>query len=61
MIPLYWSTIVVVRAAGTAVGDFLASSRGAGLGLQLSTAVTGLVFIAALLIWRERARTPQAR
>jgi uncharacterized membrane-anchored protein len=56
-VPLYWSTIVVVRAAGTAVGDYLASNRGLGLGLQLSTALTGLLFIATLIVWRERARS----
>ena len=53
-IALYWSTVVLVRAAGTTVGDYFASKRGLGLGLPLSTAATGLVFIMALLLWRER-------
>ena len=53
-IALYWSTIVMVRAAGTTVGDFFASKRGLGLGLPMSTAATGLVFVLALLLWRER-------
>jgi uncharacterized membrane-anchored protein len=49
-LPFYWVTIVAVRAAGTAVGD-LTASRGM-LGLPLSTAVTGIVFVALLLVWR---------
>ena len=35
--PFYWITIVLVRAAGTAVGDYLARS----LGLTMSTILTG--------------------
>jgi len=52
-ISFYWFTIVLVRAAGTAVGDFLAS-RAAGLGLPVSTALTGALFVAALMLWKER-------
>ena len=48
-LPFYWATIVMVRAAGTAVGDFLAG-RGM-LGLPLSTVSTGLAFAALLLLW----------
>ena len=55
-VALYWSTIVLVRGAGTTVGDFFASRRGLGLGLPLSTAATGLAFVIALLVWRERRR-----
>jgi uncharacterized membrane-anchored protein len=49
---IYWFTIVLVRAAGTAVGDFLAS-RAVGLGLPLSTALTGLLLVATLMLWKE--------
>lgn len=52
----YWSTIVIVRAAGTTVADFCASNRGLGLGLRWSTALTGLVFVAALWFWRQGTR-----
>ena len=48
----YWSTIVVVRTAGTAIGDFLAG-RQFFLGLPMSTFCTGLVFVATLLIWKD--------
>ncbi len=48
----YWPTVVMVRAAGTSVSDFLAHSI---FGLPLSTLVTGAVFIATLLLWKERA------
>ena len=49
-LPLYWTTIVMVRAAGTTVGDLLAARN--ALGLALSTAVTGLLFIGFLVAWR---------
>ena len=51
-LPFYWATIVMVRTAGTDVGDFFA--RRQMLGLALSTLVTGLAFVALLLMWRER-------
>jgi len=41
----------MVRAAGTCVGDFLAGRS--MLGLALSTAVTGVAFVALLLAWQE--------
>ena len=49
-LPLYWTTIVMVRAAGTTVGDLLAARNAPGL--ALSTAVTGLLFIGFLIVWR---------
>jgi uncharacterized membrane-anchored protein len=52
-LPYYWLTIVAVRAAGTAVGDLVASRN--MLGLPLSTLVTGGLFIALLGIWDEPA------
>ncbi len=54
-LPFYWLTVVMVRAAGTAVGD-LVSGRNM-LGLPLSTLVTGMVFVALLVIWREQRRS----
>lgn len=60
MVALYWSTIVAVRAAGTTVGDFLASNRGLGLGLPLSTALTGALFAALLIAWKETTLAPPA-
>jgi uncharacterized membrane-anchored protein len=53
-LPFYWLTVVTVRAAGTAVGD-LVSGRNM-LGLPLSTFVTGALFVALLLIWKEGRR-----
>jgi uncharacterized membrane-anchored protein len=53
-LPLYWTTIVMVRAAGTVVGDLLAARN--ALGLALSTAVTGLLFIGFLILWRSFRR-----
>ena len=54
-LPLYWTTVVSIRAAGTTVGDYFAS-RGM-LGLPLSTAVTGIVFVLLLVLWRERFKS----
>jgi uncharacterized membrane-anchored protein len=53
-LPLYWTTIVMVRAAGTVVGDLLAARN--ALGLALSTAATGIVFIGLLILWRSARR-----
>src|SRR6202023_1153934 len=53
-LPLYWTTIVMVRAASTTVGDLLAARN--ALGLALSTAVTGLVFVGFLILWRAARR-----
>jgi uncharacterized membrane-anchored protein len=58
LLPFYWMTVVAIRAAGTAVGDFI-SSRSM-LGLPLSTAVTGILFIALLLLWKESAKSGRA-
>ena len=56
-LPLYWTTVVAIRAAGTTAGDYLAN-RGM-LGLPLSTAITGVVFILLLLLWRERPESAE--
>jgi uncharacterized membrane-anchored protein len=50
-LPNYWLTIVMVRAAGTAVGDYEAGRH--MLGLALGTLVTGTLFVALLALWRE--------
>src|ERR1700731_241189 len=49
-LPYYWLTIVMVRAAGTAVGDYEAGRH--MLGLPLGTLVTGTLFVALLAMWR---------
>jgi uncharacterized membrane-anchored protein len=49
----YWLAVVVVRAAGTSVSDYLAHNI---FGLALSTLVTGAVFVATLLVWKDRRR-----
>lgn len=50
-LPFYWATIVMIRAAGTVIGDFFASRN--MLGLPLSTAITGILFVGLLLLWKE--------
>ena len=51
----YWAVVLAERAAGTPIGDGLASRRGLGLGLQAATIVTATTFLLALA-WRERTR-----
>ena len=58
LLPFYWTTVVAIRAAGTAVGDLLAGRN--LLGLPLSTAVTGVLFVALLVIWKQSARPERA-
>jgi uncharacterized membrane-anchored protein len=57
LLPLFWTTVVAIRAAGTAVGDTLAGRH--MFGLPVSTAVTGAVFVILLVVWKERARAVQ--
>jgi hypothetical protein len=52
LLPFYWLTVVLIRAAGTAVGDFISGRN--MLGLPVSTAVSGALFIALLVIWSSR-------
>lgn len=58
--PWYWLTIVAARTAGTTLGDFLASRRGLGLGLVVSTICTSLLLAGILVLWRRR-NTQQLR
>jgi uncharacterized membrane-anchored protein len=51
---LYWTTIVMVCAAGTTVGDLVVACH--ALGLLLSTAVTDVLFVGCLVIWRNARR-----
>jgi uncharacterized membrane-anchored protein len=53
--PFYWLAVVLISAARTAVGDFISGRN--MLGLSVSTAVTGALFIAVLVIWREQSRS----
>jgi uncharacterized membrane-anchored protein len=51
----YWTTIVTVRAAGTVVGDLFAERN--MLGLSLSTLITGAIFVALVVLWKEPRKT----
>jgi uncharacterized membrane-anchored protein len=59
LLPFYWLTVVLIRAAGTAVGDLISGRN--MLGLPMSTAVTGALFIALLVVWREQSRSKRER
>jgi uncharacterized membrane-anchored protein len=54
LLPFYWLTVVAIRAAGTSVGDFISGRN--MLGLPVSTAMTGILFIALLLVWKGTTR-----
>jgi len=56
----YWVTIVAARTAGTTLGDLLASRRGLGLGLWVSTICTSLLLAGIIVLWRDR-RTARLR
>ncbi len=58
--PWYWLTVVAARTAGTTLGDLLASRRGVGLGLVVSTICTSLLLAGILILWRRR-NTEQLR
>jgi uncharacterized membrane-anchored protein len=45
------------KSAGTAVGDYLAG-RGLGLGLPMSTLITGVLMAVTLLFWKQGQREP---
>jgi uncharacterized membrane-anchored protein len=55
LLPFYWLTVVAIRAAGTSVGDLISGRN--MLGLPLSTAVTGIMLVALLVVWKEPARS----
>jgi len=59
LLPFYWLTVVLIRAVGTAVGDLISGRN--MLGLPMITAVTGALFIAVLVIWREQSRSERER
>ncbi|AXC11600.1 INTEGRAL MEMBRANE PROTEIN (Rhomboid family) [Acidisarcina polymorpha] len=58
----YWTAVIALRAAGTTAGDWLAFREdpglhnGLNLGLPLSTAVSGAMFLGCLFAWRARKR-----
>lgn len=54
--PLYWTTVAVARTAGTAMGDWLAENKWLNIGLPISTLITGLAFVAVLVLWRNHAK-----
>jgi uncharacterized membrane-anchored protein len=58
LLPFYWLTVVAIRAAGTAVGDLISGRH--MLGLPLSTAATGVLFVVLLMVWKETARPETA-
>lgn len=54
---LYWLAVAVARTAGTSMGDFLAETEWLGIGLALSTLITGTVFVLIVAVWPRRGAT----
>jgi uncharacterized membrane-anchored protein len=50
----YWTIVLVERAAGTPLGDWLDSRHGLGLGLPIASAITTALLL-TVLEWRRRA------
>ena len=50
----YWATVGVARTAGTAIGDWLAENKTFNIGLTVCTVITGIAFVAVLVLWRSR-------
>ena len=58
---IYWTTVAVARTAGTAVGDWLAENKIVNIGLPLATLLTGIAFVAVLVLWRSQAKSIDVR
>jgi uncharacterized membrane-anchored protein len=58
---LYWITVVAVRAAGTAVGDFLSKDQRLHVGLALSTVLTCAALLLVVWLWRGESSERAAR
>ena len=56
VVALYWATVAVARTAGTAIGDWLAENKPLHIGLPASTLLTGVAFVAVLILWRSRSK-----
>jgi uncharacterized membrane-anchored protein len=52
----YWLVIGVARTTGTAIGDWVADNKILKLGLPLSTMLSGIAFVAVLVLLRSRRR-----
>ncbi len=50
----YWLTIILIRTAGTNMGDFLTDRDGIGVPLPISTGVTGLLLLATVMLWKPK-------
>jgi uncharacterized membrane-anchored protein len=50
----YWTTVALARTAGTAIGDWLAENKLLDIGLPLSTALSGVAFVAVLVALSRR-------
>lgn len=51
----YWTTVVLIRSAGTAAGDLFSHGP---LGLPVSLAASGVLFVAAILFFPGRKEAP---
>jgi uncharacterized membrane-anchored protein len=52
----YWLIVCIARTAGTAIGDLLAENKTLNIALNVSTLITGAVFVGVLVLWRSRSQ-----
>ena len=57
---LYWAIVAVARTTGTAIGDWLAENKVLHIGLSASTLLTGVAFVAVLVLWRTGRKEARA-
>lgn len=50
----YWFIVVLIRTAGTNMGDYIAGHHGLNLGDGFASVIGAVVLIAALLFWRDK-------
>ena len=60
MIATYWAIVAVARTTGTAIGDWLAENHLLHIGLSMSTLLTGVAFVAVLVLWRSPGKEANA-
>ena len=57
---VYWMIVATARTAGTAIGDWFAENKSLHIGLPLCALLSGIAFVAVLVLWRPRTPSIQA-
>ena len=57
VVAIYWIIVAIARTTGTAIGDWFAENKFLSVGLSLCTLLSGVCFVAVLVLWRRRSQT----